>query len=463
MPKTDRILNLLPHFYRARDTTKLLAYVVRALAEPLEDADTHLLRIQRAHRLEVAEHVEDIVQLAAALNLDAFHFEDILTDNDLEYDTKLQLMRQRVKRIARIHLRGSGTPWAVVEGAAAFLNAAIVSDRPDDPLIKHLDSGGFSHQATIEFSHLPDRRREQIYLHENPVRRAKVDPAERWQLNFWDVNNRNVDQSPAKFVLRGVSDHTVLPSIFCPDTQEGLLFNGVIPEGKTLVIDRDGATLDDLPVDQWLIYFKGGVFDFSGADSSDWVTEQQTSSTRFDPDLERAVISPVRKRPKLPAVPIGKSLWHIKVAEGSYDSTDFDYCVFATNSQPVGAYDGDFNFDDCVFDYPGVAVVGMGWDERIPCALKLLLPSKLPSSTKTAQTLGASDASSGHVSRIASILPRFKAAGIRAFVDTAKGGWILGQSVIRSAAATDAEGIEFNVTRLQDPDADLLVPLDSRT
>ena len=67
-----------------------------------------------------------------------------------------------------------------------------------------------------------------------------MEPQDRWQLNSWFVNNSDPEPSPARFVVRGVSDHTVRPSIFCPSTGEGLWFNGVVPERSTLVIDRDG-------------------------------------------------------------------------------------------------------------------------------------------------------------------------------------------------------------------------------
>ncbi len=457
MAKSDRILDFFPAFFRAADSTKLLAEVTRALAQPLEEVDTHLFRIQRAHRIKVAEHADDVIRLAAALNLTAFHFEDILTDKGLDYEQKLDLMRERAERIARLHLQGLGTPWAVMEGAAIFLNATIVADGPGEPPVKHLDA--FSHYATVEFAHLPDKPRERIYLHENPLRRNKVEPAERWQLNSWAVENRNVEVSPLRLVIKGVSDHTALPSVFCPDAREGLLFNGVIPEGKTLVIDRvNGALLDDQPVDEWLVYFKGGVFDFASWDGDDFVTEHGQAATPFDGDLEKVASRPFRKRVPVPPAPIGKSQWYFKVAEGLYDGADYDYSVFATHPDPIGGYDGDFNFDGCVFDYPAAGVVGMAWDERIPCSFKLLAPSSLPGPKggEEAQTEGAP---ANHLSRLSAVLPQFKAAGIRAYVDAAKDAWILGESVIRSAAVAEGEGAQFHATRLRNQNADILAPL----
>ena len=72
MAKADRILEFFPSYCGANDSTKLLHEITRMLAAPLEQADTHLLRIQRAHRIKVAEHADDIVRLGGALNLTAF-------------------------------------------------------------------------------------------------------------------------------------------------------------------------------------------------------------------------------------------------------------------------------------------------------------------------------------------------------------------------------------------------------
>lgn len=551
MPKTDRILNYFPWYYRATDHTKLLCEVVRLLAQPFEEADTHLFRIQRSHRLKVAEHEKDIMRLAAVLNLTEFHFEDILTDETLDYNQKLDMMRERIQRIARVHMIGLGTPWTVMEAAAIFLNATIVPDRPGDPMIKHIDENSFSHKAVIEFKNLPqflfslesefdpaniispglreafqnhgillsedttvlmgnkvdtwllddqkNRRkyllekdnnklnvslipRDRIYLHENPVHRKKVDLKERWQMNSWTIENESSDASQIKLVIQGVGEHTVLPCIFCPDTEEGVIFNGIVPDGKMLVIDEvNGALLDNYPVDEWVVYFKGGIFDFSNVNETSFGEEQGDSLIPFDGDFEKIVAPPFRRRKTVPTAPVGRSEWRFKVAEGVYDGNDFDFSVYATNLDeenpdprnplPIGIYDHDFNFDNCVFDFPARGIVGMAWDERIPCSFKLLLPPNVPGrqSQNAEPETTSSEGGNGeakpinYVGWIGNILPRFKAAGVRAFVDTSKDAWILGESVIRNADASDGEGVGLYATRLLNPMTDIFVPLDITT
>lgn len=445
MAKADRILEFFPSYCGATESTKLLHEVTRMLAEPLEQADTHLLRIQRAHRIKVAEHADDIVRLAGALNLTAFHFEDILSDEELDYQQKLTFMRERVRRIARVHLTGLGTPVALLETAAIFLNANIVPAQTGDPLIVHLDGDGFSHRATIEFSHLPDKPRDEIFLYENPIRRKKVDPAERWQLDSWLVENVSPAPAPLRLLIEGVSDHTVMPSVFCPATGEGILFNGFIPDGKQLVIDQfNGAMLDDHPVDDWVIYFKGGIYDFNNSEFAQPVTRELQP---LDPTNEEDLVSAAFRRSiKTAVAPTGRSEWRFKVAEGVCEGTAYDFSAFAMPSEPVGVYDDHFNFDKCVFDFAGGAIVGLAWDERIPCSFKLVLPASAPAN---------------QASRIGNILPRFKPAGIRAYVDNAKPAWVLGQSTIRAEAATEGEGITVNPVVLRTYGTEMLAPLDA--
>jgi hypothetical protein len=269
-----------------------------------------------------------------------------------------------------------------------------------------------------------------------------------------------------------VGDRTVLPTIRCLETQEGLLFNGIVPDQKTLVIDQvNGATLDGKPVDDWLIYRKGDLSTFPKASSAERDRDSAQRHPPFDGDVEKLKSRSFSRKKPMPTAPIGRSTWQFQVAEGVYDETHADYSVYATPSEPIGLYDGDFNFDACVFDYPASAQAGMAWDERIPCALKVLLPSHLaqpvekPAETQADASKPASNGISpiNQVSRVGNILTRYKAAGVRVFVDIAPDVWILGTSVIRSPTATEGAGIESQTMRLQHPNAESFVPLDIRT
>lgn len=488
MAKYQRILSYFPAFYRSGDPYKLLHYVVERLAQPVEEADTHLFRIQRSHRVNVAEHVEDIMRLAAVLNLTPYEFEDILQDPGFDYDLKLNIMRSRVKRIAAVHLDGLGTPWAVMEAAAVFLNAEMLpADIPADIpaskksaskttpttpttkknarkiFISHLDSERFSHKARVKFTHVPQTPTGSIYLFENPLRRKKIPFADRYHMDSWTVNNKNVLASPVKIVIKGVGEGTVLPRVFCPRTREGILFNGIVPAGKMLIIDKaNGAMMDNKPVDPWLIYYKGGLFGFGNMDHPDdmFAVEEGNVTEPFNGNAANLIAAPYKKTKTVPAAPVGKSQWHFSIEEGVFDRSLFGFSVQAVHTGPIGKFDSNTDFDKCLFDYPAAAVAGMAWDERIPCAFKLLLPAHIPAAAKEEQPqaeTGQETKPGNIVSRLGNIIPRFKAAGIHAYVDKATDGWVLGDCVIRDGNADSGEGIDQRPTALYGKNTDRFV------
>jgi hypothetical protein len=457
MAKHNRILSLFPSIYRARDNTKLLASVVRALAEPLEQADSLLFRIQRAHRINVAEEADDIVRLAASLDLAPFHCEDILQDKTLSSDERLNALRNRVKRIARVQLEGLGTPWAVLEAAAIFLNATIVPEQTGDPLVKHEDAKLYSHKAVLRFDQAKDKPREPIYLHEGLLRRNKVDPAPRYPLNSWAVLNDSLEPAPVRIVIQGIRERTVLPSVFCPETQQGIVFNGVVPDSKTLVIDSaNGTTLDGNPMDEWVTYYRAGIAGFGSYGGANYSTGRDASEPPFDGELADLSAPPYQAKRPVPAAPVGSSSWHFTVARGVYDGSSFDFAVCDIPELPIGACNGDFQYDSCVYSFDPSASVGIAWDERVTCAFKLLLPAKIPiAASATPSSNGAQPVN--YVGRIGSILPRFKPAGVRAYVDNAPEAWIVGESVLRDAGTTTGEGIEFHPTVVRNPEMELFV------
>jgi hypothetical protein len=456
MAKYNRILSLFPSVYDARDLSKLLRYVVQALAAPLEEADNLLFRIQRAHRLNVAEEAIDIIRLAGALNLTPLHFEDLVQDSTLTGSQRLDAMRARVKRIATLHLDGLGTPWAIFEAAAIFLNATIVPESPGAPLIQHEDAEAYSHRAVFQFDLVPNQPREPVYLHEGLMRRHKVDSAPLYPLNSWTVANDGIEDAPVRIVIQGIGERTVLPSVFCPDTQQGLVFNGVVPDSKTLVIDSsEGATLDGNPVDELVTSYQGGITDFGSYGGSNYSTGQESGMPPFGGDLKNLETPPYQARRPVPPARVGSSNWCFTVARGVYDGSSWDFAVCDVPQLPIGNCDGDFQYDHCVYQFDPSGAVGMAWDERVTCAFKLLLPQRIP----TAQAQPSNQAQPpNYVGRIGTILPRFKAGGIKAYVDQAPDSWILGQSVLRDAGASGGEGSEFHSTIVRNPAMELLVP-----
>jgi len=449
MSKTDRILAYLPAFYRAGRRGKLLYEVVESLATPVIEADTSLFRIQRAHRLKVAEESQDVLRLAAALNLTPFHFEDITSNTKVPYEERLAQMRERIVRIARVHLAGLGTPVAIMEAAAIFLNARLIANKLGTPAIRHIDPERYSHEANLQIAGAPESSKLRLALHENPLARRKSNARECQPLDHWPLENRGAEPAPLILTITGVGDRTVCPEIFSPASGEGIAFNGVVPDGRTLRIDaRSGAYMDDVPVDAWISYYRGAQQDYSSFDQGKLAEEQGSEGGLFSGNPDEAANNPAPAR-LTPRLPIGQSEWYFKVPQGVYDGARFDGSVYHLPDEPVGVYDSDPVFDASSFELPASAVVAAGWDERQRCAFKVILPAQLAA--------GAAEGAANPVNRIASILPRFKAAGIRAYVDIARPAWILGEGILRRADAAEGAGIASDSTILRSSLTDLYV------
>ncbi len=480
MPKHERALALFPSFYDAMQPNGVLYQVAQRLAEPLERADTSLFRIQRAHRLQVAEDLGDLVLLAAALNLTPHHFDDILSEPPLEmgegghfrqrlidaYAGRLDAARDRVRRVARLHLDGLGTPWAMLEGAAIFLGADVRAE-PGAPRVHHEDENGFSHWADVSFPRASGAPRARIYLHENPLRRHKSDTADRYPLGRWSEQGQHVEAPAARVVIQGIGDRAVLPCLFCASTGEGIAFNGIIPDGATLIIDQaTGATINGRQADDFVSFDVGGRFDIAGqfdpraGATGRFIIERNGPQALFNGDVSRLVEGPRLRRTETPMVPVGTSEWVFTVAIGVLDVSLVDFAVFATPSEPVGIYGEPPGWDATVFDYPPSARAGIGWDERMPCALKVLVPPRLPLPSEPGVEPQWIQTDLG---RISTLLDRVRPAGIRAFVDVARDDWLLGESVIRVATPTGSDGVDRRTTAIHAPGTDRFIPLDPAT
>ncbi|MGQ0641889.1 MAG: hypothetical protein ACT4P6_14155 [Gemmatimonadaceae bacterium] len=464
MPKSQRILRLFPSTL-ATERVSLLSTVVAALAAPLEEADTLLFRIQRAHRVKVAEHALDLVQLARALNLHEQDFADLLTDEALPHEAALGAVRRRIERVARLHLNGLGTPWAIIEAAAIMLDAELLRETPAASGLRRLDAAGYSHVATADLGASRGGAKARIYLHENPLRPRAVATAERYPLDSWLVSGDNVEPSPARIVIVGISDRAVLPTVFSPNTGEGIRFYGVIPDGSRLTIDaEDGARLDGRPVDEWVSFDVGGRADLSRYDGDAYIVERDGPRIPYYSANARLFTPPYRRVKPVPQIPPGPTEWRFGVAEGAYDAGDMDFCVYALPNEQRGMFDEGPGFDQSVFDFTASASVSMHWYERMPCAFKLLVPKEIsgrsspprgkdePAEEPLAQLLD--------LGRIAAFVARCKAAGVHAFVDAARSEWIVGEAMLREPNATSGVGIETAATVLRLEGGDLMLPID---
>lgn len=451
MAKAEKVIGLMPCIYNANDPSKLLNKVIRDLAEPLDEVDGHLFRIQRAHRINVAENLGDLIRLAALLRLGPEYFEDLVEISNSDYEGALDRVRNRIKQLAGIHLRGLGTPRSILESTSVLLDAEIIG------AISNVSPDGLTHKVTIQLPEQPGGETDQIVLHENPLRRMKQHPVKRWPLDGWAVNNRNVSLSHMRFAIKGIGDRTILPSVFCSETDTGFLFNGVVPDGSVLLFDQFGsASIDGKPVDDWIIRFNGSVVGFDGVDASAVAVDHGKPGTPFNGDLSRLTTRPaVSKKPPL-TLATGRTNWHFGINLGVYQSSCVGYCIYDTYRAAVGTFD-DHRFDESVFDYEAHGEVGYAWNENVHCAFKLIVPQY----TDSDDTEKDRDDTGRYVDRIGKFVSRFKAAGIRAYVSAERDAWVLGKSKIRSLNSTEGAGASYERPLLWREYMDRTLPFDT--
>src|SRR3989442_8468310 len=145
--RQNKILSRFPSFMRAEGREKSLGDIAGVLGYDLDEAERLMTRIQRAHRLTLAEEERDVFQLAALVGvqradlliLRKFYEKGFFAlDQETEekaYAAYLTKLKESVQRIVRIMLQGCGTIWALVEGTSVLINAKTVGP------VTHPDAG----------------------------------------------------------------------------------------------------------------------------------------------------------------------------------------------------------------------------------------------------------------------------------------------------------------------------------
>jgi hypothetical protein len=279
--RTGKILQRFPSFMRAPAPDKVLAAVAAALGHDLDEAERQATRIQRAHRLGVADEATDVLRLAALLDLRSADFfllaslsgrgyfagqvtaeagdvplEDHVRE-ERAYGRYVDELRDSVGRVADVLMEGAGTIWALLEGTAVLLDAdRLGADGTPDPsarLIEHLDAGlphgGFVHRIQVRFHALQDDRTVELdgplYLVENPIVERSTDDAPRRQDEGFTVTRGGFFDGPVSVQVTGTGARTVHPRVVDETTHHGFGWNGVLTDGQKLVLTTDGHVLVD--------------------------------------------------------------------------------------------------------------------------------------------------------------------------------------------------------------------------
>jgi len=448
-----KIANRFPAFMRAGETGKILGEYCRALGDILDESEGMFGKIQRSHRLKIADEERDILQLAALLGFERADFvllsrlydkgflaEDAgdgsETASFADYKKNyLDRLRDTVERMARLMLDGCGTIWALLEGTAILAGGQTVFADNKSPTIEHPDQdltpGGFIHRVAIRYQTFAEGDTEKlttkdgfIYLVENPLRDQETKDRERKHLGRLKVDRRGFFKVKTAAQVTGVKERCVKPLVINLSTESGVGFRGVVPEGKKLLISADGrGYLDGSEVTDQCFSVSGSFFDNGTTFSSAHFVKTKPPGS-LERNFPRPTIPPVEQIDAL-ELPLGKSDLRFSVEEASFDASAFDESVFTMKRPPAKTS----------------VSIQLQWREREPFAVTMLIPADLQALESELLT-----EEEDLLKFIRAGLERFRAAGVKVNVEYFHEKWILGTSVIRDEDAEAGEGVDFNAT-----------------
>ena len=459
VPLQGRALKMLgrfPSFMRLEKPGKVIGDVAITLGGDLDQAEGRLSRILKARRIQQADEEGDILKLAASLGLveeDFFLLRrahdhglfDPPSSGDPEADAwrayadYLDALRGSVMRTASVMTDGCGTLWALAEGACIQLGAI----NGGKAALKHVDSfvitKGFIHRMKMKFR-VPEggswkEIEKLIYIHENPIVDKETGLSEARQRQRYPVRRGGFFHGRVGIRVVGVADRTVKPLVINLASREGYGFRGNVPDGKELLISRDGhAYLDgeDVSAKCYRVY-DGFMDDTSMARIADG--DPVHGFSKCDPvgATDRNIPGPiVIGLPEFPPPRLrhGDSVFRFNVEEGAFDAS---------------------RFGEAVFSFPGQAAIDaappsgkfqLEWREHQAFTVRVLLPPELQS--WEAAFLSGGDLAS-HVARG---LERFRPAGVRLEVDFWNDAWVLGESLLEDTTEPDGEGVDFNAPNI---------------
>jgi hypothetical protein len=465
--RPSKILARFPSFMRAPTPDKALADIAVALGGDLDEAERLATRIQRSHRLDLADEAADVLNLAGLLDLQAADFFVLerlhahgyfagqvrdateaqpLPDQDREaraYGLFVDELRDSVRRTIGVLMEGCGTLWALLEGTAIIIDAdRLDSDGNVDPsarIVEHLDAGlphgGFVHRIGVQLHVMgedaPAEEKNFIYLVENPIIDRTTDDAERRQRESFRVKRGGFFEGPVAIQVTGIQDRTVRPVVINRATHQGVGFDSVLTDGQKLVFTVEGQVLLDGVDVTGQAYFLQGVL--AGDSPLDGTAPREVAVVAqpehaLDRNQPRPPVTGLDTLP-VPVLRLGESDWRFSVEEGAFDASAFEAAVYLLPTDPAA-----------LASLPPSGKVQLFWRENEPFAASVLIPSNL----KSLQDAGLVDGDIPTLVRAG--LERFRSGGIRLDVQYFDRDWILDKSVLEDLTAPPGFGVDFGGT-----------------
>ncbi len=465
--RPGKILSRFPTFMLAPRPDKVIADVAGALGRDLDEAERIMTRIQRAHRIQVADEAVDVLGLGALLDLQAadffilgrLHASGFFADQVAEaaggqplaaqdreqqaFDLFVGELKDSMTRTIRVLFEGCGTLWALLEGTAILIDADRLSDQgqvdPGARIIEHLDAGlpqgGFVHRIGVRHhvvtNDQPKELDGSIYLVENPIVDRQTEDADRRERERFPVKRGGFFDDPVSIQITGVGARTVKPMVINLATHEGVGFSGALSDGQKLVFTMDGtALLDGLDATAQAFFFRGALADgspFDGTAPLDVAVVSEPAHA-MDRNFPRPAVTPLAALP-VPMLMLGESMWRFSVEEGAFDASAFDLAVYQLPSDPGQ-----------LAALPPSGKVQLSWKENEPFAASVLIPAEL----KSVVDSGLVDGDLPTLVRAG--LERFRTAGVRVDVQYFDKDWILAKSVLKDLGSPPGPGVDFDAT-----------------
>ena len=314
---STRTTTILERFPRHLDLTredKVFAQMVNGLARELDVKTMQIGRVRKAHRLDQAEELRDLLLLAGLHDLRPIRFElarlryekidavaTILADSASDSTAKdeavtlvttllpladlggyagdhaalaaalasltgfaaqLATLRHQIKDLIRLHRDGNGGVRSLLESCAAYLYLQVnqithVGDEYwhialcTDLMTLPPPPGGAPAHATDDW----------LALEENPFKETILAAEPYAHGDRRKIVRNGFDPVPVAVTITGIEDHTWYPMVVDTDKGHGLYYAGQVGDGQVLTFTTDGRVLlDGAPADNRAFAFTGGVF-----------------------------------------------------------------------------------------------------------------------------------------------------------------------------------------------------------
>jgi hypothetical protein len=228
MNTTERIVERLPRFYGARETSSNIYQFCNSFAEEFEEAKRNLFKIMRAHWIESCEG-KDLEELAKI-----FSFFKSPDESDLDF-------RNEVFKLIDFCLStpGGGTRESLLKWLALYLRLDHDSNESKPNDINH---------SEIQIIEYPER-----------LQKMELDAVSDFE---WRVDSKSIeDEEFSLTFVVGENGHEVqYPEIIVLDidssvTVTRIKYNDILRSGQRLVIKENGYTeVDDVDVTSNMVF-----------------------------------------------------------------------------------------------------------------------------------------------------------------------------------------------------------------